>query len=283
MSPQQLECWMERMQHALALLTERLDDPPSLQELADAACCSPFHFHRIWRALVGEPVNRTVSRLRIAAAQQRLRVPGATVTGVAMDGGFGTPQSFARAFRRVAGVSPSEFLASGHAEIGIAHQSEAGVRVELRPSCTLVALRRTGGAYEKLNALFARVWSWADESGKLGDLEGIYGLPIDDPLSSPIEELRYDACLALGENAHPPEPFRRIALPAGEYAGIRKIGSYDDLEETDQSLIRWVVASDRTPADFPLVHHFHDDPDETPVEKLRTDILLLLEPKESSR
>jgi AraC family transcriptional regulator len=272
--------WIERTADALDLLSARLDDPPSLRELASAAGCSPFHFHRIWRALLGETVSQTIARLRIAAAQQRLRNPGATITRVAMDGGFSTPQSFARAFRRVAGLSPSEFVLSDLPRSGVAADQSAYVQVELRPSCRLVALRREGGAYRELNALFARLWSWAEESGLLGNLQGLYGLPIDDPLSVPEAELRYDACLALGEDATPPHPFHCLTLPGGDYAKLRRNGSYDDLEDADQTLVRHVAASGLKPADLPLVHHFLDDPDKTPTYELRTDVLLLLEPME---
>jgi len=274
--------WIEQTTQALNLLSVRLDDPPSLEELSAAAGCSPFHFHRIWRALLGEPVSQTVARLRIAAAQQRLRIPGTTVTAVAMDGGYGTPQSLARAFRRVAGLSPSEFVASDLPQVGVEADRSADVQVELRSACTLVALRRDGGAYRELNSLFARAWTWAQETERLLNLLGIYGLPMDDPFSVPEEQLRYEAGLALGDDVIAPDPFHRLILPAGEYARLRHVGSYDDLEDTDQALIQWAIGSGRKPADHPLVHQFLDDPDETPVEKLCTDALLLLEPVEES-
>jgi AraC family transcriptional regulator len=267
----------------LDLLSARLDDPPSLEELATAAGCSPFHFHRIWRALLGEPVRQTVARLRIAAAQQRLRAPGTNITTVAMDGGFATPQSFARAFRRVAGLSPSEFVASDLPQAGVEADRSADVQVELRPACKLVALRREGGAYRELNSWFARVWTWAEASGRLGDLQGVYGLPMDDPFSVPEDQLRYDACMALGDGEEPPKPFHRVVLPAGEYARLLHQGSYDGLERADQTLIEWAIASGRKPSDLPLVHQFLDDPDETPAEQLRTNALLLLEPMEVSK
>jgi AraC family transcriptional regulator len=282
--PSQLDTqWIERITEALDLLAVRLDDPPSLQELASAAGYCQFHFHRVWRALLAETVGQTIARLRIAAAQQRLRTSEANITRVAMDGGFATPQSFARAFRRVTGLTPSEFVAGDLPQIDVADNCAATVRVELRPGCTLVALRREGGAYRELNTLFARVWEWAQESGRLANLQGIYGLPMDDPLSVPEAQLRYDACLALGEDVDPPAPFHRVVLPSGQYASLRHDGSYDGLEETDQRLIHWAIASGFTPADLPLVHQFLDDPEETPTEKLRTEVLLLLGPNGGER
>jgi AraC-like DNA-binding protein len=74
-------------------LSGRLDDPPSLAELASAAAVSPFHFHRIWRALTRETVGQTILRLRMEVSQELLLVKDAGVTETATAIGFGTPQS----------------------------------------------------------------------------------------------------------------------------------------------------------------------------------------------
>lgn len=269
--------WMAGLERALALLAVRLDEPPPLQELAEAAGVSTFHFHRIWRALTSETVGQTVARLRVAMSQQRLAAGEASVTAVAMDGGFGTPQSFARAFRRVTGLSPTEFLSRRLEEINVGSKPNAEVRIDLRGVGELVALRREGGAYRELNALFWQVWNWAEGAKKLDCLEGLYGIPWDDPVSVAEDQLRYDACLALADPGAPPVPFRIITMAEGEHAVMRHVGSYDGLEDANQALVRWVIASGRTPADFPLFHHFLDDPEDVPPETLRTDILIHLE------
>ncbi|MGF6916320.1 AraC family transcriptional regulator [Paraburkholderia sp. 40] len=80
----------------------------TLDSLAAVAHMSPYRFHRIYRALMGESVGDTVKRLRLAEAAQRL-TDAAQVTAVAHDAGYDSPQAFARAFRDFTGVSPSEF------------------------------------------------------------------------------------------------------------------------------------------------------------------------------
>jgi AraC family transcriptional regulator len=101
-----------RFERAASLLSGRLDDPPSLAELASAAAVSPYHFHRIWRALTCETVGQTLLRLRLQASQELLLVKDAKVTETATALGFGTPQSFARAFRRYTGLTPTEHRSS---------------------------------------------------------------------------------------------------------------------------------------------------------------------------
>ena len=145
----------------------------------------------------------------------------------------------------------------------------------------VVALRREGKPYTNLNATFGQIWSWAEAADTLKGLQGIYGVPLDDPKSVPDARLRYDACLALGDTAAP-DPFRVLRLPAGEYACLRHFGSYDGLEASTQYVVsEWLLSSGREPADFPIFHHFHNDPDQTPVEELITDILLPLQERPS--
>lgn len=83
--------------------------PHTVQSLAAVAHLSPFHFHRIYRALTGEGVFETVQRLRLAQAAHRLSGAEDSVTDVALNVGYGSPQAFARAFREFTGVSPRAF------------------------------------------------------------------------------------------------------------------------------------------------------------------------------
>jgi AraC family transcriptional regulator len=73
------------------------------------ACLSPFHFHRIFSAHVGETVTAHVRRLRLERAAARIAFTGDSITDTAMGVGYETPAAFARAFRERFGMSPSEF------------------------------------------------------------------------------------------------------------------------------------------------------------------------------
>ena len=150
-----------------------------------------------------------------------------------------------------------------------------------RSEIMVVVLRREGKAYTDLNATFGEVWSWAEATDTLQHLQGIYGIPLDDPASVPVDKLRYDAGLALGVTSAP-EPFRVLRLPAGEFACLRHFGSYDGLEAATQYVVgEWLLSSGREPADFPVFHNFINDPDQTPVDELITDILLPLKERNS--
>lgn len=99
-----------RINRVLDHIEAHLDEPLQLTELARVAAFSPFHFHRLFSAHTGETLQRFVQRLRLERAAAQLRHnPGKSVTEVALDNGFSSSATFARAFRARFGVSASEW------------------------------------------------------------------------------------------------------------------------------------------------------------------------------
>ena len=91
-------------------VVEHLGEPLSLDVLAGIATWSPYHFHRIFKAMMGETLAEFVWRLRLERAANQLREqPDMSITRIALDCGFATPSSFSRAFRQRFGVTASGF------------------------------------------------------------------------------------------------------------------------------------------------------------------------------
>src|SRR5262245_60251655 len=101
--------YKERILRVLVHIQEHLDEALPLEALARVACFSPHHFHRIFGAMVGESVKEHVRRLRLERAAYRLQFSDQPVTGIALDAGYETHESFIRAFRAMFGTSPSGF------------------------------------------------------------------------------------------------------------------------------------------------------------------------------
>ena len=82
----------------------------TLSELAEAAMFSPYHFHRLFRAMVGETPNQFVQRVRLEkAAALLLNNLARSITEVALECGFSSSATFARAFRDKFGLTASEW------------------------------------------------------------------------------------------------------------------------------------------------------------------------------
>jgi AraC family transcriptional regulator len=56
-----------RLERVFTWLVDHLDEVLDLGRLADVACMSPYHFHRIYHAMQGETVTDTVRRLRLSS------------------------------------------------------------------------------------------------------------------------------------------------------------------------------------------------------------------------
>jgi len=97
-----------RINRVLDHIDRNLHKELQLEELARVANFSRFHFHRIFRAMVGEPLNQFIQRIRIEkAACQLIERPGKAITHIALDCGFSSSAAFARAFKQRFDISAS--------------------------------------------------------------------------------------------------------------------------------------------------------------------------------
>ena len=104
------EEYISRINHVIDYIEANLDTDLSLDNLARVAGFSPYHFHRIFRAMVSETLNQFIKRLRIEkAATQLTRNPRKTITAIALDCGFSSSAAFARAFKENFHMSASEW------------------------------------------------------------------------------------------------------------------------------------------------------------------------------
>lgn len=102
--------YVERVNRAIDHIISNLAQPLRLEEVSEAACFSPFHFHRIFKALIGETLNQFVKRQRLERALYVMsHAPKRSLTEVALDCGFSSSSDFSRSFKQHYGVAPSAF------------------------------------------------------------------------------------------------------------------------------------------------------------------------------
>lgn len=99
----------KRLQRVLDFVEAQLADDLSLDDLAREACLSPYHFSRLFHEATGRPPHRYLIERRIQVAQKMLQSEQSSMVEVALDTGFGSQASFARAFRKVTGVTPRQY------------------------------------------------------------------------------------------------------------------------------------------------------------------------------
>jgi AraC family transcriptional regulator len=102
--------YIARINRVLDYVESHIDEPLTLHRLSDVAHFSPYHFHRIFHAMVGEPLYGFIQRIRLErAATKLIDQPKLSITEIALECGFSGSSTFARAFRERFGMSATQW------------------------------------------------------------------------------------------------------------------------------------------------------------------------------
>src|SRR5690554_593038 len=100
--------WMiEGIQNAIEYIEENLIGELKIEEIAEKAYVSAFHFQRIFSILCGFTVGEYIRNRRLSMAAQELSKADARIVDVAIKYGYDSPDSFTRAFTKFHGIPPS--------------------------------------------------------------------------------------------------------------------------------------------------------------------------------
>jgi AraC family transcriptional regulator len=105
--------WSDRMNAAIDYIEENLDGEVDFSKAADKAYCSLFHFQRVFLAIIGVTPAEYTRRRRLTLAARELMSTDNKVIDIALNYGYDSPVSFARAFRNVHGITPQAARSTG--------------------------------------------------------------------------------------------------------------------------------------------------------------------------
>jgi AraC family transcriptional regulator len=109
------EEYVRRINRVIDYIEAHLEKDLSLETLAEIACFSRYHFHRLFSAITGEPLGHFIQRIRLEkAASKLIHNPKKSITEVAFESGFSGSAGFARAFKEAFGMSARVWRAGGH-------------------------------------------------------------------------------------------------------------------------------------------------------------------------
>ncbi len=282
------------VQDVVAHVAQHLDEALALDELAARACLSPFHFHRVFRGMVGETPVELARRLRLERAAWQLANTTASVTEIAFTAGFETHEAFTRAFRSAYGAPPSDFRRRGVRRADLAatcgvHFDENGVvppfiprdsggrnmdvEIKQMPEQRVAAVRHQG-PYNQIGEAFGRLGAIAGPAGLFAKPgAAMIALYHDDPEATPVDQLRSDAGVAVTGEAELPKELAEHRLPAGRYAKTVHVGGYDRLGDTwARFLGEWLPESGERLGSGPSYERYVNDPRTTPKDNLLTEI-----------
>jgi AraC family transcriptional regulator len=272
-----------RLERVFGWLAENLDDTLDLARLADVACMSPYHFHRIYHAMQGETVADTVRRLRLHRAAVELITGELPVPTVARRAGYGSQAAFTRAFKSAYGVPPARYRAS-FVPVPNTRKMEDTMESTLTYQATIrtvtsirVAALAHSGDYMTIGHTFERLSAMAAAQGLLGPTSRFFGIYFDDPSATPRDSLRSEACVALPHGLSLSGDLQVREIRGGRYAVTLHVGPYAELERPYRWLYgTWLAQSGEEAADAPCVEEYLNDARTIPPTELKTEIWLPL-------
>ena len=292
------ETYQERILRVLIHIQNHLDDDLSLEYLAGVAVFSPYHFHRVFRGMVGESVKEHIRRLRMERAANRLKLSDVPITQIALESGLETHEGFSRAFRAMFDQSPTEFRKE-HQSIrfqdvpsGVHYSPDGDLRffnpitrnaqsmnVEVKQmEPTKVAFIRHIGPYMEVGETWGKLCAWAGRNGLFGPNTRCFGLSYDDPAVTPPEKLRYDACISVDDSVDPQGDIGIQTIGGGEYAVTTHRGPYENFADTYATLCgQWLPTSGKEIRSDPAIEWYKNSPQDTAPQDLITDIYLPVE------
>jgi AraC family transcriptional regulator len=276
-----------RLERVFRWLADHMDDTLDLNQLADVACMSPYHFHRIYHAMQGETAAETVRRLRLHRAAVELITGELPVPRIARRAGYGSQEAFTRAFKAAYGVPPARYRASfvplpstggmtGGKDAAMDTTVSYQATIRETPAVTVAALAHQGD-YQTIPGTFVRLATMAGALGVLGPGMRTFGIYYDDPSATPVEALRSEACVTVPDDWVPSGDFERREIRGGRYAVVLHVGPYAELGRAYTWLYgTWLAQSGEEAADAPCVEEYLNDARTVPAANLRTEIWLPL-------
>lgn len=105
--------WITGIQNAINYIENHLTEEIDYDKVAAEAACSSFYFQRIFSILCDIPLSEYIRNRRLTLAGNELNASNAKVLDVALKYGYESPESFARAFSKFHGITPSEAKKNG--------------------------------------------------------------------------------------------------------------------------------------------------------------------------
>lgn len=294
-----LNCINKVVEH----IDENLDADLCLDKLSEIACFSPFHFHRIFCALLDETPNNYIARRRIEKIAGRLFITNKddSLTNLALQYGFKSIHSFSRAFKKYYGISATEFQSRGQIEFSkigkmqskngtgkVAFekyfytmdnlktwlQMKTEVEVKEMPELNLVQVRHQG-SFKDIGNAFDVLMKWAGPRALLNfpktKMAGIY---YDSPRVTDESKLQSGACITIEDEVEVSGEVSRITIPKGKFAVGRFELKMDEFEKAWNSMSLWIPENDFELRDGHFHEIYHNDAQDHPERRFIVDICI---------
>lgn len=244
--------WIERLNDAIAYIEGHLAGEISYEQLGRIACCSSYHFQRMFTYMAGIPLSEYIRRRRMSLAAVDLQGKGMQVIDVAGKYGYSSPTAFNRAFQSIHGVTPSAVKNGGAAvkafppitfKITIKGAEEMEYRIETKESFRIVGVSvPLNQDIEKNFEVIPQKWQEAAMDGTLQKLAGMMEAPgVLGVCACGADPWRYYIAVSTSRE---PDGLEEYIVPAATWAIFSGTGTNQSIQELERRIVtEWLPTS----------------------------------------
>ncbi|MDW7685058.1 MAG: AraC family transcriptional regulator [Bacillota bacterium] len=264
--------WVERLNQSINYIEENLDDTISYEKAAQIACCSTFHFQRMFSYIAGIPLSEYIRRRRMTAAAFTLQSTDLKIIDIALQYGYESPTSFNRAFQSVHGLSPSSARAEGVSlkafprisfTISVKGDVQMNYRIEKKEAFRIVGVKEH---YEmNIEEAFTKVPLFWQKTIQAGIIPHILAQLNQHPLgllgvSTCMNGKDFDYYIAAASDKPAPEEMVEYEVPPCTWAVFECIGPMPHaIQELQKRIItEWLPTSGYEYADAPDIEVYFE-------------------------
>lgn len=271
----------KRILRVLQYIYENPTGDLSLDNLADIAAMSRFHWHRVFLGLTGETCAQAVRRIRLHLSASMLCHSDMPVGEIAKNIGYPNSRSFIRVFSERYGLSPGVFRKMGSvapfkSNLLAGETSMFNIDIIDAPKRRLAAIFHKG-PYIGIAKHFETLATIAGSRGLWPQVKNVLGVYRDDPNAVAEKDLRSYAGFEVSDTFELMEETQELVLIGGAYAVLHYKGPYTSMQPAYNYLFgEWLANSGRELRDEPAYEVYLNSPSETKPDDLLTDIYMPL-------
>ena len=249
--------WIERLNNAMEYIEEHLTDEINYDQASKIACCSTFHFQRMFVYMAEVTLSEYIRRRRMSLAAADLKFTRSKVIDIALKYGYDSPTAFNRAFQSVHGIAPSLARKEGVSlksfspisfQISIKGDFEMNYRIETKEPFRIVGISEELGTDIESNfETVPKMWQKAVTEGILEKLAAIMD---NQPMglmgvSACTENEHWKYYIAVASSKPAAQPFGEFVVPESTWAIFYGEGTMpDSIQELEKRIVtEWLPTS----------------------------------------
>ena len=270
--------WIDRLNEAICYIEDHLSDKIDYEELGRIACCSSYHFQRMFTYMAGVSLSEYIRRRKMSLAAVALQ-NGEKIIDVAGIYGYESPTAFNRAFQSIHGIAPSAVKSGGVSvksyppitfRITIKGAEEMNYRVETKDAFRIIGVSHPlDKEIEKNFSVVPDMWQKAAVNGTIQKLAELMDTPpmglLGVSTCSDPEQWRYFIAVSSTQST---EEFEEFIIPAATWAIFHGTGANQSIQELEQRIVtEWLPTSGYEYANAPDIEvYLNPDPQNAEYE-----------------